>query len=60
MFISLCQGDSGGPLVSNNKIIGIVSGGIPCAIGYPDVYTGVANFLDYINAETSKCDFKIL
>lgn len=52
-----CHGDSGGPLVTssnvaNNTLVGIVSGGIPCARGYPDVYTRVYSFLDWIRANT--------
>uniref|UniRef100_A0A2H1WEZ5 trypsin n=1 Tax=Spodoptera frugiperda TaxID=7108 RepID=A0A2H1WEZ5_SPOFR len=36
-----CHGDSGGPLVREGRQIGIVSWGIPCARGKPDVYTKV-------------------
>lgn len=45
-----CYGDSGGPLVNteNGKQIGIVSWGRPCAIGYPDVFTLVPAFKDWI------------
>ncbi|XP_066594731.1 chymotrypsin-2-like [Prorops nasuta] len=44
-----CKGDSGGPLVNlQGKQIGIVSYGIPCAFGYPDVYTRVSYFYDFI------------
>ncbi|XP_070508020.1 chymotrypsin-2-like isoform X2 [Chironomus tepperi] len=39
-----CMGDSGGPLVSNGNVIGIVSWGIPCASGSPDVYTRVSSY----------------
>ncbi|KAK5649684.1 hypothetical protein RI129_000713 [Pyrocoelia pectoralis] len=42
-----CKGDSGGPLVAD-KQIGIVSFGHPCAIGYPDVYTRVSAYKDWI------------
>lgn len=46
-----CHGDSGGPLVStSNVLVGLVSWGIPCGRGYPDVYTSVFSFLDWINA----------
>lgn len=48
-----CHGDSGGPLVSlNNTLVGLVSWGTPCGRGYPDVYTKVYSFLDWINANT--------
>ncbi|XP_051169919.1 chymotrypsin-2-like [Leptopilina boulardi] len=43
-----CNGDSGGPLASNGTQIGIVSYGKPCALGYPDVYTKVYGYLDWI------------
>jgi len=46
-----CHGDSGGPLVdTNGNQIGIVSWGTPCARGYPDVFTRVYSFLDWIKA----------
>ncbi|KAI2800510.1 Transmembrane protease serine 5 [Blomia tropicalis] len=52
-----CMGDSGGPLVQKqgNKAtqIGIVSFSIPCAVpGYPDVFTRVSKFLDWIITKT--------
>lgn len=40
----LCMGDSGGPLVKDGQLIGIVSWGIPCARGRPDVFTRVSAF----------------
>ncbi|XP_026728733.1 chymotrypsin-2-like, partial [Trichoplusia ni] len=43
-----CHGDSGGPLVSGKSVVGIVSWGMPCAKGYPDVYTRVYSFKDWI------------
>ncbi|KAK4878655.1 hypothetical protein RN001_011161 [Aquatica leii] len=39
-----CQGDSGGPLVYNDIQVGIVSWGIPCAKGFPDIFTSVSSF----------------
>ncbi|XP_034951941.1 chymotrypsin-1-like [Chelonus insularis] len=44
----VCMGDSGGPLVYNNELIGIVSYGIPCAVGNPDVFTSVYQYQDWI------------
>ncbi|KAI7815645.1 Serine protease, partial [Rhyzopertha dominica] len=38
-----CHGDSGGPLVTNGVLVGVVSWGEPCAIGYPDVFTRVSS-----------------
>ncbi|KAL1402568.1 hypothetical protein pipiens_006034 [Culex pipiens pipiens] len=34
----ICLGDAGGPLVANNILVGIISWGIPCGMGMPDVY----------------------
>ncbi|XP_022826886.1 chymotrypsin-2-like [Spodoptera litura] len=48
-----CHGDSGGPLVADGKVVGIVSWGMPCARGYPDVYTRVYSFLDWIQPKIS-------
>lgn len=42
------MGDSGGPLVVGNFVVGITSWVIPCALGYPDVYTRVSSFADWI------------
>lgn len=44
-----CHGDSGGPLAVQNTLVGIVSWGRPCAIGYPDVYTKVSSYVDWIS-----------
>ncbi|XP_018403933.1 PREDICTED: chymotrypsin-1-like [Cyphomyrmex costatus] len=43
-----CNGDSGGPLVWNGVQIGIVSFGVPCAMGWPDVFTKVSFFTEWI------------
>lgn len=47
-----CFGDSGSPLAFNNEQIGIVSFGMPCAKGYPDVYTNVPAFKKWISETT--------
>ncbi|XP_052898875.1 chymotrypsin-2-like [Anopheles moucheti] len=47
-----CMGDSGGPLVNDGELVGLVSWGIPCAVGYPDVYVRVASFRAWITAIT--------
>jgi len=44
-----CMGDSGGPLMVDNDIqIGIVSWGIPCGRGQPDVFASVFHHLAWI------------
>lgn len=44
-----CQGDSGGPLIdAYGNQIGVVSWGIPCAKGYPDVFTSVPYYWNWI------------
>ncbi|KAL4713736.1 hypothetical protein ACJJTC_004267 [Scirpophaga incertulas] len=43
-----CHGDSGGPLVREGRQVGVVSWGIPCAKGKPDVYTRVESFMRWI------------
>lgn len=47
-----CQGDSGGPLTSRGVQIGVVSWGIPCAKGNPDVFTSVPHFRSWISLTT--------
>ncbi|KAL0102761.1 hypothetical protein PUN28_018215 [Cardiocondyla obscurior] len=46
----LCNGDSGSGLIKNSDgtIIGLVSGGKPCARGSPDIYTNVFPYLSWI------------
>ncbi|XP_045452026.1 chymotrypsin-2-like [Melitaea cinxia] len=48
-----CHGDSGGPLVEGDRVVGIVSWGVPCAKGYPDVYTRVFAFKHWIEEKTN-------
>ncbi|XP_043259373.1 chymotrypsin-2-like [Colletes gigas] len=50
----VCNGDSGGPMVVSGSQVGIVSYGYPCAKGYPDVYTRVYPYIDWINNITSQ------
>uniref|UniRef100_A0A336LKX8 CSON006987 protein n=1 Tax=Culicoides sonorensis TaxID=179676 RepID=A0A336LKX8_CULSO len=45
-----CNGDSGGPLVINGTLIGIVSWGVRCAIGLPDVFTRISEHVSWIQA----------
>lgn len=47
-----CFGDSGGPLVINGNVIGLVSWGIPCARGRPDMFTRVSSYVDWVAEHT--------
>ncbi|XP_063983180.1 transmembrane protease serine 9-like [Diachasmimorpha longicaudata] len=44
----VCMGDSGGPLALNGRLAGLVSFGLPCAVGHPDVYTSVYHYRTWI------------
>ncbi|XP_013136359.1 PREDICTED: chymotrypsin-1-like [Papilio polytes] len=47
-----CHGDSGGPLVlrSNNRQIGIVSWGLPCARGAPDMFVRISAYRNWLQS----------
>jgi len=49
-----CSGDSGGPLNMNGKTYGITSYGASagCEAGYPDAFTRVYKYLDWIEEKT--------
>ncbi|XP_031340982.1 trypsin alpha-like [Photinus pyralis] len=52
-----CQGDSGGPLTCNGVLMGIVSFGVGCAHKtYPEVFTNVAYYIDWIDSTIRKVD----
>ncbi|XP_032671111.1 transmembrane protease serine 9-like [Odontomachus brunneus] len=50
-----CQGDSGGPLVINGQLCGVTSWVVPCAVGYPDVFTGVWPYRTWISQAQQRC-----
>nr|ABZ04014.1 serine protease 6 [Costelytra zealandica] len=52
-----CQGDGGGPLMQNSTraqlgIVSFISAG-GCALGYPDVYTRVSQYISWIQSAVS-------
>ncbi|XP_071455079.1 trypsin-1-like [Hetaerina americana] len=48
-----CRGDGGGPLFVDQKQVGILSWGRPCAYaGFPSVYTKVSHYIDWIKHHT--------
>ncbi|KAK2584416.1 hypothetical protein KPH14_006798 [Odynerus spinipes] len=51
--VGTCAGDSGSPLACRGVLVGVVSGGIPCALGLPDVFTNVYAYLDFIKRSMS-------
>ncbi|KAF2881833.1 hypothetical protein ILUMI_24334 [Ignelater luminosus] len=52
-----CKGDSGGPLVANGKQVGVVSWGRPCGLGFPDVFSRVSSYVDWIK-QHSEAEFR--
>lgn len=45
----ICSGDSGGPLVNGDgELVGVISAGYACALGYPDSCTDVYMLKDWI------------
>ncbi|XP_032671112.1 transmembrane protease serine 9-like [Odontomachus brunneus] len=57
--IGACQGDSGGPLVINGELCGVTSWVVPCAMGYPDVFTAVYPYLSWIKECQQRCIMKL-
>ena len=49
------QGDSGGPLIYNGIQVGLTSFGaaIGCEAGYPDAFTRISYFRDWIFTHTA-------
>ncbi|XP_055551796.1 chymotrypsin-2-like [Wyeomyia smithii] len=47
-----CLGDAGGPLIYNDELVGILSWGIPCGEGMPDVFARISNHRAWIRVHT--------
>lgn len=47
-----CFGDSGSGLIVDGKVVGVVSWGVPCAVGNPDMYGRVDAAHEWITANT--------
>ncbi|KAJ8724377.1 hypothetical protein PYW08_015851 [Mythimna loreyi] len=45
-----CHGDSGSPLIKGKELVGVVSWGIPCAVGFPDVHTRISPYVEWIQS----------
>jgi len=53
-FTGSCEGDSGGPLTTQDRenkrtLVGLVSGGLGCGLGFPGWYTKVEYYKDWID-----------
>lgn len=48
----VCHADSGGPLVLYGQLIGLLSWGVPCSRGKPDVFERVSEYVDWIEQMT--------
>lgn len=47
-----CFGDSGGPLTANGQLIGVVSWGVKCGDGSPNVFVRISKFANWIQQKT--------
>ncbi|EDW28005.1 GL27273 [Drosophila persimilis] len=51
-----CHGDTGGPLIDEqNRLVGIGNWGVPCGLGYPDVYARTAFYHDWLRTTMNGC-----
>uniref|UniRef100_A0A2A4JK14 Peptidase S1 domain-containing protein n=1 Tax=Heliothis virescens TaxID=7102 RepID=A0A2A4JK14_HELVI len=49
-----CHGDSGSPIIKGTDLVGVVSWGIPCAVGFPDVHTRITSYVEWIQKHTEQ------
>ncbi|XP_031847901.1 chymotrypsin-1-like [Nomia melanderi] len=52
--VGVCFGDSGSPLVYNNQVVAVASRVVPCAKGYPDLFSSTADSMGYIRKAMSE------
>lgn len=48
----VCRGDSGGPLLVDGLLVGVVSRAVSCAVGVPDVYVRLSEYVRWIGENT--------
>ncbi|KAI9575583.1 chymotrypsin-2 [Glossina fuscipes] len=51
-----CHGDTGGPLVNaEGVLVGVGNFGVPCGVGFPDVFARLSFFNDWIRTNMKGC-----
>lgn len=51
-----CHGDTGGSVVnSKGQLVGIINFGVPCAHGFPDVFSRISFYDDWIRTNIKGC-----
>ncbi|XP_031631968.1 chymotrypsin-2-like [Contarinia nasturtii] len=50
----VCNGDSGGPIVMGDELVGLTSFAVLCAKGYPDGFTRISHYFNWIQINIEK------